>query len=126
MSTQGYNNRQDVTPFTLPADGSAIDVLATAQGVNNDYQEGMGVNGGFYLNLEVNNLSVSDVALVGYRRLTNTSAWSSFFTGTATVAVPAYSVKIAGVGGFADVRITAAGAGAVTQDVVVSATITVL
>lgn len=127
MPTQAYQNRQGRTPFTLPADGSALDVLATAQGTTpNDYQEGMSVNGGAVLNFEIENLDDTDpVSLVGYRRMTPTSGWSSFYTAT-VAAGDKTTVKLNTIGGFSDVRITAAGAGATTQDIAFSASITML
>ena len=127
MPTQAYQNRQGRTIFTLPADGTALDVLATAQRVTpNDYQEGMSVNGGAVLNFEIENLDGAHaVALVGYRRMTPTSAWSSFYTAT-IAASDKTTVKLNTIGGFSDVRITAAGAGATTQDIAFSASITML
>lgn len=127
MSTQTCQNVQGRTGFVLPANGvTELDVLATAQGTTaNDYQEGMSLNGGNVLNLELENPSIGMVTLVGYRRATNGSAWSIFFTDV-VLAGATYSTKIPGLGGFAGVRITAEGAGVVDQQVYVSASVSLL
>lgn len=126
MSTQACQNRQGRTTFVLPDGGPALDVLATGQGVTpNDYQEGMSVNGGNYLNLEVENPSTDTVTLNGYRRMPRSDAWSLFFTDTILAGVT-YSTKIPGIGGFSAVRITAEGAGIDDQTVYVSASVSLL
>jgi hypothetical protein len=128
MPTQSYHNRQGDTPIALPADGSVVDVLATGGATPEDYQEGMSVNGGSSLNLSVENLSNTPgniVTLVGYRRVTRTGQWTQFWTDTVAVSTNE-SFKIQGINGFANVRVTAAGAGAGAQAIVVSATISSL
>lgn len=122
MSTQFYNNRQDGTTFDLTTADVEVDVLATAANLPT-YREGMAVNGGGVLHLEVDaSTVVGDVALKGYRRLTNTAPWSPFYTGTVTGGT-VFSDRIPDLYGYADVRITAEGAGGGTQTIVVYGTI---
>ena len=127
MSTQACQNLQARTGFVLPANGvTELDVLATAQGTTpNDYQEGMSLNGGNVLNLEVENGSVDTVTLVGYRRRGNSGGWSRFFTDT-VLASTNYSTKIPNLGGFSGVRITAEGGKVIDQSVYVSASVSFL
>lgn len=128
MPTQNYHNRQGDTSITLPADGTAVDVLATGGSTPDDYQEGMSINGGSSLNLSVANLSNTPgniVTLVAYRRITSTGLWTSFWTDTVAVSTNS-SFKIQSLNGFSSVRVTAAGAGAGPQVAVLSATISSL
>lgn len=123
MSTQFYTNRQAPTTFDLTTADVEVDVLATSA-LLPEYREGMSVNGGGVLHLEVDASDVNDgsISLVGYRRLTNDSAWAPFYNATVN-ADQVFSDRIGDLYGWADVRITAEGAGGSTQTIRVSATI---
>lgn len=126
MPTQALQNRQEKTTFDLPGDGTSVDLLATAQGVgttDNDYQEGMSVNGGTFLNFSIVNASAYPIAIVLYRRVTGKTTWVRFDSAT-VVPAATYSNKVS-VGGFSDVRLTARGDGAEVQTVSISATISI-
>lgn len=106
MPTQGYANRQAPTEFTLNHSGGALDVLATAPGTP-VYTEGMSVNGGGALALEVDARNALDnIDLVALRRSDENAPWSSFWTGTANAGT-VFSDRISGLAGYADVRLTA-------------------
>ena len=104
MPTLQYQNRQSNTPFTIT---SALerDVLATA-GTANDFTDGMSVNGGATLHLEVDaSAAPANLDLKVYRRSDSASAWSSFLTGT-VIAGKVFTVDVGGLSGYSDVRAT--------------------
>ena len=105
MPTINYQNRQAPTPFLVPS-ANEIDVLATA-GALDDYHEGMSVNGGSTLHLEVDALlSANGIALKVYRRSDRHSKWAAYQSLVAS-AGKVSTWDVGGVGGFADVRVTA-------------------
>lgn len=119
MSTQNYNNRQAPTSFSLTEDAVEVDVLATTA-LLPTYREGMSVNGGGVLHLEVDATGVvGDLSLRAYRRLTNNASWSLFYTASVTGG-QVFTDRIPDLYGYADVRVTAEGDGATTQTILVS------
>ena len=118
MSTQNYNNRQAPTTFTLSEASEEVEVLATTA-LLPTYREGMSVNGGGVLHVEVDASTASgDISLRGYRRLTNDAAWSLFYTAS-VAGGSVVTDRIGDLYGFADVRLTAEGDGS-EQDILVS------
>jgi len=122
VSTQSYNNRQAPTSFTLTEDDVEVDVLATAE-TTPTYREGMSVNGGGVLHLEVDASEAGgNVGLKGYRRLTTDAAWSLFYTAT-VAGGSVFTDRVPDLYGYADVRITATGDASGAQPLLVSGTI---
>ena len=110
MPTINYQNRQATTPFVADIN-TERDVLATA-GQTNDYQDGMSVNGGATLHLEIDASQAVDPTDVNcYRRSDTASAWSVFYA-QIVVAGVVFTDNIGGIAGFSDVRVTVQSQGA--------------
>lgn len=121
MPTQGYTNRQAPTTFSVDF-GAWTDILATCPGTP-VYEEGMSVNGGASLYLEVDaGNALDDISLRALRRSDADAAWSVFWTGTATT-LTVFTERIVGLGGFADVRVQAQPEALAAQVIRVSAKI---
>jgi len=104
MPTINYQNRQATTPFLI-TNGLELDVLATTDS-SNDYQDGMSVNGGATLHLEIDASLAPDILDIKiYRRSDSLSVWASFWVDT----VPngkVFSADFGGLSGYSDVRVT--------------------
>lgn len=107
MPTQAYTNRQAPTQFSLNFADGWTDVLATAPGTP-VYTEGMSLNGGAALSLEVDARNVLDnIDLQALRRSDVDAAWSAAFWTDTVLAGTVYTARITGLAGFADVRLQA-------------------
>jgi len=104
VPTLGYQNRQATTPFVV-TNGVELDVLATTDSAN-DYLDGMSVNGGATLHLEVDALlALANLELKVYRRSDRGSAWGIFFVQTVVLG-KVHTVDVGGLAGYSDVRCT--------------------
>lgn len=126
MPTQAYTNRQAPTAFTLNFSDGWTDVLATAPGTP-VYAEGMSLNGGAALSLEIDARNATDnIDLQALRRSDGDAAWSAAFWTDTVLAGTVYTARITGLAGFADVRIQAMPEALENQVARVSAKISVL
>ena len=97
MPTISYQNRQAPTPFVITG-AVALDVLATTDSAN-DYLDGMSVNGGATLHLEVDATAApANLDLKVYRRSDTPSAWGSFFVATVVLG-KVYTADVGGLAG---------------------------
>lgn len=125
MPTQHYQNRQAPQTFVLQA-GNDVDVLGTTDNASPLYDQGLSVNGGSRLHVEIDLSTVTSPSTVTFfRRLTRSDPWALFDTQT-PAATAVWSFSPPSIAGFSDVRavVTTADPGPFT--ITVSAIITTL
>ena len=125
MPTQHYQNRQALVPFVLE-NGNDVEVLGTTTNANPPYVQGLSVNGGSRLHVEIDLSTVTSPSMVTFfRRLTRTDPWALFDTQTPP-ANAVWSFTAPSVAGFSDVRAVCTTADPGPFAITVSATITTL
>ena len=114
-------NRQEEQSVELKADATEYELLIPT--LDNSYQEGMAVNGGESLHVELDLTGCSsDVRVRGYKRLTTTSAWIPFYDNVFPDGA-IYPLDRDDIKGYFAVRLTAERSPGDDEIVVVAATI---
>lgn len=125
MPTQHCQNRQALVPFVLE-NGDDVEVLGTTMNASPLYAEGLSVNGGSRLHVEIDLSAVTSPSTVTFfRRLTRNDPWALFDTQTPAANI-AWSHTAPSVAGFSDVRAVCTTADPGPFNITVSATITTL
>lgn len=103
MPTQHLQNRQALVPFVLE-NGDDVEILGTTMDADPPYVEGLSVNGGSRLHVEIDLSTVTSVSTVTFfRRLTRHDPWAQFDMQTPAKNAP-WSHTPPSIAGFSDVR----------------------